>query len=97
MTSRESLLQNVSPLKVPVPKMPRLEWHGESDVTVPYAAEKEYVGQQCAKGADIRFVSFPGLDHVEAAVAGIPGEFCYTYECEVYASTDVLSRCTSLH
>jgi hypothetical protein len=114
---RESLLQNVSPLHIPVPKTPRFQWHGMSDtigerrilkwkagvsmlanllLAVPLQPEREYVHQQCmlkqqpkyrpwldsvltifptgSKGADIRFVTIPGLDHDEAAVAGIPGE-----------------------
>lgn len=76
--ARESLLSNVSPLPVPVPKFPRYEWHGTNDTTVPYAPEAEYVAQQCRKGADIAFVSYPELDHGTAAIAGIPGALLFT-------------------
>lgn len=47
--AQQSLLQNVSSLHVPVPKIPRFEWHGLADTTVPYLPEKEYVEQQCCK------------------------------------------------
>lgn len=61
--SEQSLLSNKSPLPIPVPKFPRLEWHGLNDTTVPVQPEVEYVKQQCARGADIRFGLFPGLNH----------------------------------
>lgn len=77
VTSRESLLQNVSPLQVPVPKAPRLEWHGLADTTVPYGPEKKYVHQQCNKGADIRFVSLPGQNHGEAFITASPGALIF--------------------
>ncbi|KAK3655645.1 hypothetical protein LTR56_003294 [Elasticomyces elasticus] len=59
----ESLLSNASSLPVPVPKFPRFQFHGTSDRTIPYTIEAQYVAQQCAGGADIRFLSLPDQDH----------------------------------
>jgi hypothetical protein len=69
----ESLLMNVSNRMVPVPKIPRYQYHGTRDITVPYGAEAEYVSQQCSKGANIQFTSFTGLDHGQALLAGFIG------------------------
>ena len=69
----QSLLSNVSTLPIPVPKFPRYQWHGVNDRTVPYAQEAQYVAQQCAAGADIRFLTLPGLDHGPAYQSGAPG------------------------
>ncbi|KAF2479403.1 hypothetical protein BDY17DRAFT_318821 [Neohortaea acidophila] len=94
----ESLLENVSPLPIPVPKFPRFEWHGLNDTTVPYAPEAEYIQQQCAKGADIVFVSYPGLDHTEAAVIGLPGALLFVQEA--FKGTLTKTKCaksTSIH
>lgn len=71
--NQESLLTNVSTLTVPVPKFPRFQWHGLSDTTVPYAPEAAYVSQQCAAGADIRFVSLQNADHAPTFVRGLAG------------------------
>ncbi|WPH02493.1 lipase a [Acrodontium crateriforme] len=87
--AEESLLMNVSSLTVPVPKFPRFEWHGTGDVTVPYAPEAQYVQQQCAKGADIRFVTFPELDHSNAYLSGVPGALLFIAEAFGGALTKV--------
>ncbi|KAF2488112.1 secretory lipase-domain-containing protein [Neohortaea acidophila] len=76
----ESLLMNVSSLPIPVPKFPRYEWHGLNDSTVPYEPEKIYVEQQCQHGANIAFVSYPGLNHDEAAILGLPGALRFIEE-----------------
>ena len=64
---------NVSSINIPAPTFPRLQYHGMADELVPYWAEAAYVEQQCAKGADIRFVSFPNATHETAAVDGLIG------------------------
>ncbi|KAK5713041.1 hypothetical protein LTR15_011402 [Elasticomyces elasticus] len=69
----ESLLSNASSLSVPVPKFPRFQFHGTSDKTIPYIIEAQYVAQQCAAGADIRFLSLPDQDHGPAYLNSIPG------------------------
>ncbi|KAK5706691.1 hypothetical protein LTR97_001681 [Elasticomyces elasticus] len=69
----ESLLSNASSLPVPVPKFPRFQFHGTSDKTIPYIIEAQYVAQQCAAGADIRFFSLPDQDHGPAYMNSIPG------------------------
>ncbi|KAK3652489.1 hypothetical protein LTR56_005200 [Elasticomyces elasticus] len=69
----ESLLSNASSLPVPVPKFPRFQFHGTSDKTIPYIIEAQYVAQQCAAGADIRFLSLPDQDHGPAYLNSIPG------------------------
>ena len=71
--AQESLLSNVSSLRVPVPLFPRYEYHGSADTTVPYQPEVIYVQQQCAKGANIQFTTYQGLDHAPTAVAGLSG------------------------
>lgn len=71
--AENSLLSSESIEPVPVPKFPRLQFHGMADTIVPYAPAKEYVEEQCKEGADIRFISFPGLGHGQASIAGLPG------------------------
>ena len=65
-----SLLNNVSTIPVPAPKMPRFIYHGESDEEVPFAPITQYVQQQCDQGADIRFVSIPGT-HFNSQTGGL--------------------------
>lgn len=60
-----------------VPKFPRLEYHGSNDTTVPYSSELQYVQQQCAHGADIRFVTFAGQDHAPTAIEGLLGALAF--------------------
>lgn len=91
--ARESLLMNTSNFPVPVPKFPRLEYHGEADTTVPYLPELEYVEQQCAHGADIRFVSLPGLDHDQTELDGIAGAFQFIQQA--FAGTLAKVECGS--
>lgn len=73
----ESLLEGVSPFDIPVPKFPRFEWHGMKDEHVPFEDEAKYVQQQCARGADIRFLTYPGLNHVETYFTGMPGAYSF--------------------
>jgi hypothetical protein len=43
----ESLLSDVSSLKIPVPKFPRLQYHSRQDEVLPFDPAQEYVWQQC--------------------------------------------------
>lgn len=70
--SHSSLLTNVSDVLVPVPKMPRFQWHGTADINVPVNQSTAYVEQQCAGGADIRFAVLPGRGHVPTYLIGMP-------------------------
>lgn len=71
--ARESLLTNVNPQPVPVPKFPRLEYHGTTDALTSYPAAKLYVQQQCQCGASIAFNTFTGLGHAPTAIGGLLG------------------------
>lgn len=76
----QALLSNISSLAVPVPKFARLEYHGLNDTVAPVKPEIEYVAQQCASGADIRFVLFPGMDHNPAHWNGLAGALGFVAE-----------------
>jgi hypothetical protein len=67
-------------LEPQVPKLPRLEYHGSNDTSVPYAPELQYVEQQCANGADIRFVTFQNASHASTAVQGFLGALQFVAE-----------------
>lgn len=71
----ESLLPGRNATPIPVPTFPRFQWHGVSDKGIPIDTVAAYVAQQCAEGADIRFVRLPGLDHDPAYFTGIPGAY----------------------
>ena len=71
--ARESLLSNASSLTVSVPKFPRYIYHATGDELASYPATKLFTEQQCAKGADIQFVSIPFGGHITNIVFGLPG------------------------
>ena len=71
--ARESLLMNVSSVGVAVPKFPRYVFHGLVDEIVPYPTDKLYVEQQCKKGANIAFVTYPNAEHILAEYEGLLG------------------------
>lgn len=62
--AEESLLREVSPETIAVPKYPRLEYHSLADEIVPYADEAKYVQESCALGANIQFQTFVGTEHI---------------------------------
>ncbi|EPQ28318.1 uncharacterized protein PFL1_04145 [Pseudozyma flocculosa PF-1] len=68
----ESLLSSYSSRSVPVPKHPRLIFHGVLDEIVPYKDNAQYVREQCAKGADIQFNSLVA-EHITGELFGIVG------------------------
>lgn len=69
--ANNSLLNNVSTVPVSAATFPRFIYHGSTDDEVPYAPATQYVQQQCAQGADIRFVTFPNADHFSSQLDGL--------------------------
>ena len=55
-----------------MPKWPRLILHALEDEIVPYADDAQYVKEQCARGADISFVTFPIAEHISAELLSLP-------------------------
>lgn len=71
---QETLVQSEASWTVPVPKFPRMLWHAGPDEIVPYAPAAQYVKEQCAKGAQIYFDTYPIAEHVTAEIFGlVPG------------------------
>jgi hypothetical protein len=63
----ESLLSNVSSLKIPVPKFPRLQYHSKQDEIIPFYPAQAYVTQQCkttTSNLPLAFKAYPTGDHV---------------------------------
>lgn len=71
--ARESLLNNVSSLSVSVPKFPRYDYHAIGDEVVPYWADKAYIEQQCALGANIQLQNYWLGGHATTSEFGLPG------------------------
>nr|BAB91331.1 lipase [Kurtzmanomyces sp. I-11] len=71
---QETLVQSEASYAVPVPKFPRFLWHAALDEIVPYVPVTEYVKEQCAKGANINFNTYPIAEHLTAEIFGlVPG------------------------
>ena len=75
--ARESLLMDVSPVNVSVPKFPRLQYHGLEDEIVPYSDEFKFISQQCAHGANIQFQTLPVAEHITAEILGLVGAIIF--------------------
>lgn len=71
----ESLLNNVSNGVVTYPTFPRYIFHADEDEIIPAGAVRQYVEQQCEKGADIQYVPWKGGSHIEIEYLGIPDAF----------------------
>lgn len=70
--AKETLLQSKASYTVPVPKFPRYIFHGLVDEVIPYGVVKDFVKEQCAKGANIAFSTFALGGHLSTEVTGIP-------------------------
>ena len=75
--ARETLLSDVSSVGVSVPKFPKLQFHALLDEIVPYADELKFVGQQCARGANIQFQTLPVAEHITGEIFGIVGAIIF--------------------
>ncbi|TKY86840.1 hypothetical protein EX895_004481 [Sporisorium graminicola] len=69
--AKETLLQSQASYTVPVPKFPRFIWHALEDEIVPFKPAKQYVQEQCAKGANINWNVYPIAEHATALVFGL--------------------------
>lgn len=80
LLANESLLTNVSSLPIAHPDYPQLIQHGGADKTIPIGQVEAYVEQQCAGGAKIQWVSWPGQDHLPTIAASMPATMQYFIE-----------------
>ena len=62
--TKESLLTSSSRS---VATLPRLIYHGTADQIAVFADSQTYVNQQCAKGANIRYIKYAGADHFQTS------------------------------
>ncbi|KAJ1036728.1 hypothetical protein NDA14_007649 [Ustilago hordei] len=68
---RETLVQSEASYDVPVVRAPRFIWHAALDEIVPYAPAAQYVKEQCDKGAQIHFETYPIAEHISAEFFGL--------------------------
>lgn len=71
--SSRLLLNTTSSNVNPTPTYPQLIWHAGLDEIVSLDTVKQYVAEQCIKGANIQFQSIPLTEHISALVLGVPG------------------------